>query len=153
MNEQMRCKYGTGGVDKKNSEGYPDPTVYEALTNIKKEDKVFRPLVFICSPFAGDVEKNTERAKLYSRFAVINRNAIAFAPHLLFPLYLSDDDPTERELALFMNLVFLGKCDELWVFGKNITKGMKMEIDKAKKKRKMIIRYFTEDMEEVETCN
>lgn len=67
MNEQMRCKYGTGGVDKKNSEGYPDPTVYEALTNIKKEDKVFKPLVYICSPYAGDVERNIEKAKIYSR--------------------------------------------------------------------------------------
>lgn len=51
MNEQM--KYGTGGVDKKNSEGYPDTTAYEALTNIKKEDKVFKPLVYICSPYIG----------------------------------------------------------------------------------------------------
>ncbi len=151
MNEQMRCKYGTGGVDKKNSEGYPDPTAYEALTNIKKEDKVFRPLVYICSPYAGDVERNTERAKIYSRFAVIEKDAIAFAPHLLFPMYLNDDDPAERELALFMDIVFLGKCNELWVFGENITKGMQMEIDKAKKRR-MTIRYFTEGMEEVETC-
>ena len=151
MNEQMRCKYGTGGVDKKNSEGYPDPTVYEALTNIKKEDKVFKPLVYICSPYAGDVERNIEKAKIYSRFAVIERNAIAFAPHLLFPMYLSDDNPAERELALFMDIVFLGKCNELWVFGENITKGMQMEIDKAKKRR-MTIRHFTEGMEEVETC-
>lgn len=152
MNEQMRCKYGTGGVDKKNSEGYPDPTAYEALINTKKEDKVFKPLVYICSPYAGDIKRNTERAKLYSRFAVIKRNTIAFAPHLLFPLYLSDDDPAERELALFMDIVFLGKCNELWVFGENITKGMQMEIDKAKKRR-MTIRYFTEEMEEVEPCN
>ena len=151
MNEQMRCKYGSGGVDKKNSEGYPDPTVYEALTNIKKEDKVFKPLVYICSPYAGDVERNIEKAKIYSRFAVIERNAIAFAPHLLFPMYLSDDNPAERELALFMDIVFLGKCNELWVFGENITKGMQMEIDKAKKRR-MTIRHFTEGMEEVETC-
>ena len=151
MNEQMRCKYGTGGVDKKNSEGYPDPTVYEALTNIKKEDKVFKPLVYICSPYAGDVERNIEKAKIYSRFAVIERNAIAFAPHLLFPMYLSDDNPAERELALFMDIVFLGKCNELWVFGENITKGMQMEIDKAKKRR-MTIRHFTDGMEEVETC-
>ncbi|ETA80603.1 DUF7768 domain-containing protein [Youngiibacter fragilis] len=152
MNEQMRSKYGTGGVDKKNSEGYSDPTVYEALRNIKKEDKVFRPLVFICSPYAGDIEKNTERAKMYSRFAVFERNAIAFAPHLLLPLYLSDDDPEERELALFMDIVFLGKCNELWVFGEKITNGMQREIDKAKK-RCMKIRYFTEDMEEVESCS
>lgn len=150
MNEQIR--YGPGGVDKKNSEGYSDPTAFEALTNIKKEENVFKPIVYICSPFAGDVEKNTERAKLYSRFAVLERNAIAFAPHLLFPQYLSDDDPEERELAMFMNMVLLGKCNELWVFGGNITSGMEREISKAKKRR-MTIRYFTEDMEEVETCN
>ena len=84
MNEQM--KYGTGGVDKKNSEGYPDPTAYEALTNIKKE--AFKPLVYICSPYAGDVEKNTEKAKLYSRFAVIERNAMARNIGMIF--FISD---------------------------------------------------------------
>ena len=151
MNEQMRSRYGTGGVDKKNSEGYSDPTVYKALTNIKKRDKVFKPLVYICSPYAGDVVKNTERAKLYSRFAVIERDAIPFAPHLLLPQYLSDDDPEERELALFMDIVFLGKCNELWVFGENITEGMQREIEKAKT-RNMAIRYFTEEMKEAEPC-
>jgi len=39
MNEQMRSKYGTGGVDKKNSEGYSDPTVYEAWTVNTFSDK------------------------------------------------------------------------------------------------------------------
>ena len=68
------------------------------------------------------------------------------------PLYLSDDDPEERELALFMDIVFLGKCNELWVFGETITNGMQREIDKAKKRR-MMIRYFTEELEEVTTCN
>ena len=82
----------------------------------------------------------------------MERNAIAFAPHLLFPLYLSDDDPEERELALFMDIVFLGKCNELWVFGETITNGMQREIDKAEKRR-MTIRYFTEEMEEVTSCN
>ena len=150
MNEKM--KYGNGGVDKKNNEGYPDPTAYEALTNIKKKEKSFKPLVYICSPYAGDVERNTEKAKQYSRFAVFERDAIAFAPHLLLPLYLSDDDPEERELALFMDIVFLGKCNELWVFGEIITNGMQREIEKAKKRR-MKIRYFTEDMEEASSCN
>jgi hypothetical protein len=138
-------------MDKYNSEGYPDPTAYEALSVIEKEERAFRPIVYICSPYAGNVEKNTERAKLYCRFAVMERNAIAFAPHLLLPLYLSDDDPEERELALFMDIVFLGKCNELWVFGEVITKGMQREIDKAKERR-MTIRYFTEELEEVHNC-
>jgi len=45
MNEQRKIKYGSGDVDKKNSEGYSDPTVYEALTNIQREERTFKPLV------------------------------------------------------------------------------------------------------------
>ena len=47
-----------------------------------------------------------------------------------------------------MDIVFLGKCHEIWVFGDNITNGMQREIEKAKSRR-MPIRYFTENMEEV----
>ena len=64
------------GINKYNSEGYYDPTVYEALSNIEKEEKaarrVYRPLVYICSPYAGDVERNVNMARTYSRFAVRN---------------------------------------------------------------------------------
>lgn len=48
-----------------------------------------------------------------------------------------------------MNMVLLGKCDQLWVFGKNISEGMEAEIGKAKK-RGMAIRHFTEGMKEVD---
>lgn len=48
-----------------------------------------------------------------------------------------------------MNKVFLGKCDELWVFGNSITLGMSEEIEQAEKMRKKI-RYFTEDLQEVD---
>ncbi len=36
----------------------------------REEPKERRPLVYICSPFSGDVEANTENARRYSRFAV-----------------------------------------------------------------------------------
>ena len=38
-----------------NAERYLDPTAYEALMNIEREAKrtAYKPLVFICSPFAG----------------------------------------------------------------------------------------------------
>ena len=62
------------GINKYNSEGYYDPTVYEALSNIEKEEKaarrIYRPLVYICSPYAGNVEQNVNMARVYSRFAV-----------------------------------------------------------------------------------
>ena len=60
-------------INKFNSEGYYDPTTYEALTNIEKKERAlraFRPIVYICSPYAGDVEANVENARRYSRFAV-----------------------------------------------------------------------------------
>lgn len=134
-------------ISKFNSEGYCDPTAYKALSAIEKDEKkkVFRPIVYICSPYSGDIETNTENARKYSRFAVDN-NAIPFAPHLLLPQYMSEE--TEREAAMLMNKVFLSKCDELWVFGGKITKGMSYEIEKAEKYSKHI-RCFTEEMEEV----
>lgn len=61
---------------------------------------------------------------------------------------MNDDDPTERELAIFMDVVLLGKCDELWVFGETISEGMVVEIEVAKKRRQPI-RYFNSDMQEV----
>ncbi|WP_337833210.1 DUF7768 domain-containing protein [Desulfoscipio gibsoniae] len=45
-------------------------------------------------------------------------------------------------------MVWLGKCDELWVFGSNISSGMSKEISKAKE-RGIPIRYFTKYCEEV----
>lgn len=135
-------------ISKFNSEGYYDPTTYEALSKVEREEKAarYRPLVYICSPFSGDISENIERTKKYSRYAVDSK-AIPVAPHLLFPQFMDDD--AERELALFMDMVLLGKCEELWVFGELVTEGMSAEIAKAKRKN-MKIRYFTEDCEEAD---
>lgn len=119
-----------------------------AVAAIEKEAKEelhkWRPLVYICSPFSGDIEGNTEKARKYSRFAV-DEGAVPLAPHLLLPQFMSEK--SERELAMFMDMVFLGRCEQLWVFGSTISKGMAAEIEKAKQK-KMVIRYFTEDCKE-----
>ncbi|MBR5682990.1 MAG: DUF4406 domain-containing protein [Ruminococcus sp.] len=133
----------------RNSEGYASPTEYEALSRIQREERAdkikrkYRPFVYICSPFSlGDKEENIRNAKQYCKFAVEN-HAIPFAPHLLFPLFLNDDIPAERELALFMNRIILAKCDEIWIFGNIFSKGMQREIKLARRK-KLNIRYFPE---------
>ena len=135
-----------------NSEGYKDPVVYEALTRVEAEERAaraaaaYRPLVYICSPYAGDIEKNTYRARAFSRFAV-EKKYIPIAPHLLCPQYLNEE--TERWLGLKMGIVFMGKCEEIWVFGDVVSEGMAAEIDKAKRMRKKS-RYFTDDLQEKE---
>jgi len=142
------------GINKFNHEGYHDPTPHEALTNIMRKEKAekksaFKPLVYICSPYSGDVEGNIKKARSFCRFA-LDQNCIPIAPHLMFPQFMDDDIPQERELAMFMNMVLLAKCNELWVFGDTISKGMAQEIEKAKK-RKQLIRYFNEKLQEVDS--
>jgi len=129
-----------------NKEGYSDPTPYEAIRKINEEERKhrrlgFRPVVYICSPFRGDVGRNTENARRYCAFAV-RKGAIPFAPHLLYPQFMDDTVESERELALFMGRVMLDKCAELWVFGDVVSEGMRMEIERAKAKSKKI-RYYS----------
>ena len=97
-------------IDKFNSEKYYDPTAYEALTNIVKKEKMeakkYRPLVYVCSPFSGDIKGNTEKARLYSKFAV-DCGCIPVTPHLFFPQFMNDEDPAERTLAIIMDLILL----------------------------------------------
>ena len=137
------------GVSKYNSEGYYDPTAYEALTKAIQEEKTarYRPLVYICSPYSGDMEGNTEKARRYSRFAA-DAGTIPIAPHLLFPQILRDDHPIERQLGLVFGLAVLCKCAEVWVFGSRISPGMEAEIKRARWKN-IRLRHFTEECEEV----
>lgn len=142
-------------VDKFNCEGYYDPTAYEAMSTVEKEERAlraFRPIVYICSPYAGEIEKNVKAAQEYSRFAV-EKGYIPIAPHLLFPQFLNDANPKERQLGLFFGNALMSKCSEVWVFGSRISAGMEAEINHAKWKNYRL-RYFTETCEEVHhVCN
>lgn len=141
------------GIDKKNHEGYLDKTAHDAISNIQREEKAadkkaaYLPLVYVCSPYAGDIENNVKNAKRYSRFAM-DQGTIPVTPHLLYPQFMDDANKAEREKAMHFNYVLLGKCKEVWVFGGVITHGMAHEISIARK-RHMVIRWFTQDMKEV----
>jgi len=137
-------------ISKFNSAGCFDPTAFEALTRIEQETSQFpyMPIVYICSPFSGDIDRNQKRARSHCRFA-LDQGYIPIAMHLLLPQFMNDSDLRERNLALFINLILMGKCKEVWVFGDCISDGMAIEITKAKK-RGQPIRYFGLDHEEVE---
>ena len=142
-------------------EYYPDPTPAAAVARVMSAvcsppprgssrppvPRRERPVVYICSPFSGNEEVNRHRARAFCRFAV-RSGYLPIAPHLLFPQFMDDSDPDERELALSFCNVLLGKCHQLWVFGDRISEGMAREIGRARR-RAMRIRYFTNDFEEV----
>ena len=88
-------------------------------------------LIYVASPYAGDIEENAKFAKEACRF-VINEGHAFFAPHLLYPQVLDEDNPAGRQLGLDMGIEILSKCDELWVFGETMSVGMQSEIEEAR---------------------
>ena len=49
------------------------------------------------------------------------------APHLMFPQFLNDNDPEQRDAGIRMGLQMLRRCDELWLCGDVISNGMAEE--------------------------
>ncbi len=111
------------------------------------EKPAFRPLVYVCAPYSGDVEENTKRAAAFAKYAYDKGN-IPLTAHLLFP-FMNDTNEEDRRTAIFMDIVLMGKCQEVWVLGNEITRGMRIEIEKAKKRRQKV-RYFNSEFQEVE---
>ena len=105
--------------------------------------------VFICSPFRGNVEENTEKAVRYAGIAA-KADRIPIAPHLIFPAFLDESIPNERLKGIEMGLELMDICDEVWVFGFHITEGMRFELDHAKEEGKPVILY-DENFEKVST--
>lgn len=88
-------------------------------------------LVYIASPYAGDTEVNIQFAKKACRYAV-NQGMTPLAVHLLYPQFLNDQLPSDRECGMRMGLHVLESCDELWLCGDYISSGMEMELAAAK---------------------
>lgn len=87
-------------------------------------------LVYICSPYAGDVENNVRFAKAACRYAM-KQGCAPIAVHLLYPQILNDAVPSERKAGIRMGLRVLASCEELWLCGGAVSHGMSCEIAKA----------------------
>ena len=88
-------------------------------------------MVFVSSPYAGDVEMNVEFAKQACQYVITTGNAF-FCSHLLYPQILNDQIQEERKLGMAMAKQLLLSCDELWAFGNRISQGMSEEIEYAR---------------------
>ena len=60
-----------------------------------------KPIVFVASPYAGDDQLlNIDFARRISRRISTETGAMPFAPHLLFPQFLNDQDEIERGIGI-----------------------------------------------------
>ena len=57
------------------------------------------PLVFVCSPYAGEVARNVRYASELCRM-ITELGGIAMCPPLLYPQFYSDDQPGGREAGM-----------------------------------------------------
>lgn len=91
-------------------------------------------LVYICSRYRDDPDRNVQKAQEYCREALeLWPDVLPLAPHVYFTQFLSDSVPRERALGLAAGISLLDICDELWVYGiQNPSEGMAAEITYAK---------------------
>lgn len=88
-------------------------------------------LIYICSPYAGNIEENIRFARAACRHAA-KQGFTPVAPHLLYPQFLNDAVPAQRDAGIRMGLRLLSACDELWRCGYRISAGMEKELAEAK---------------------
>jgi len=131
-------------------------TSYGKMSTIESARSVM--LIFIYFSRKGEISMitavlNTQANMLFSDCPRYRGNEKGKkAPHCYLPRFMDDDDPAERELGLSFGLRLLCECRELWRFGARVSDGMKREIDAARQRR-IKIRHFTDNCEEVMECS
>ena len=84
-----------------------------AYTRIKKPRRVTDdPVIYVCSPYAADPERNARRAENFCRY-VWEMGGIPLAPHQLFPRFMNENRNKEREAGLRMARKLLGMVGEI----------------------------------------
>ena len=103
-------------------------------------------LIYVCSAYKGikgfndDVNMNKIKARRFCSF-VLSTGNVPFAPHLIYPQFLDDGKPDERETGLMCAFEVMYYCKELWCFGTKISGGMNKELEMARKLRIPILLF------------
>ena len=96
--------------------------------------------IFICSQYRGNIEENTKKAIYYAGI-IAKSGSVPIVPHIYFPIFLDENNPNERMTGIEMGLELMDSCDEVYVFGFDISEGMKFELEHAKAVRKSVRLY------------
>ena len=87
-------------------------------------------IVFVCSPYRGDVRENTALAKRVCRMAALEGHTV-LCPHLFYPQFLRDENDREREIGIASGLKMLEMAEEVGVGDGQISTGISREIARA----------------------
>lgn len=96
-------------------------------------------LLYVCSPYRGEVKRNKEYAKELTRKAIDN-GFIPVTVHLYLTEALDDNKPDERQKGMEAGKMILDNCKYILVGSRyGISEGMKSEIEQAERSGKIIL--------------
>lgn len=90
-------------------------------------------LIYICSPYRGEVERNLQYARELTRIALDN-DFVPITPHLYLTQAVNDEVPKEREKGMMAGKELLKHCKYILIGSKyGLSEGMLEEIELAQK--------------------
>ena len=81
-----------------------------------------KKIAYIIHPFRNDKENNEKNMKFIAAVAV-RSGTVPIATALYFPHFLNEEDEAERLEGIDCGLTLMECCDEVWLFGFNISEG------------------------------
>ena len=103
-----------------------------AYTRIKKPRRVTDdPVIYVCSPYAKQTPNATPAAQRTSAATSGKWAASRWPRTCCSRAFMNENRHKEREAGLRMAPKLLAMCDEMWVFGDEISEGMVGEIIEA----------------------
>lgn len=103
--------------------------------------------VFVCSPYRGDIEKNTKKAAYAAKIAC-GCGYMPVVPHLYFPQFLDENDESERIRGIELGIELMKGCDQIWLLEPSITSGMEYELEAAKEIH-IPVRMYDEQLRQI----
>lgn len=88
-------------------------------------------LCYICSPYRGEIERNTEYARELTRIA-LDCGYTPITPHLYLTQVLNEEDPKQRERGMAAGARLLKHCKYILIGSRyGLSEGMLAEIQIA----------------------
>lgn len=102
-----------------------------------------RKLIFVCSPYSGDVKENTWIAAEVCKAIQRKTSYLPVAPHLYFPQFLNDNVQSERKAGIEYGLELMDKCVAVIAVNKDgeMSAGMKKEVKYARNNGKPVLSF------------
>jgi hypothetical protein len=94
-------------------------------------------VVYLAHPLSGDIERNRANAARWVAWATVVHRVAVVADWITLSGQLSEAEG--RELGLECDKALIERCDEIWLVGGRVSPGMLLELEHAKRHRKLAV--------------